>query len=113
MSKNSLSDYPLIHILMNTIFRFIFKSSADATRTSATVKFALLGIIPYIMHATDIVCRLGYECVSLDTSLLEAVATGVAEAVFLGLSLLSVIGTVVGLFRKIYLTVVGENQTLQ
>lgn len=98
---------------MNTIIKFLLTSSADPQKTSLTVKALLLGTIPTIMYSLDMVCRLGYECVALDASLLEQLINALTSFVFLFLSILSVWGTIYGLGRKVVLTAIGENQALK
>lgn len=98
--------------MSKTIINFILKSSADPTKTSATIKFALLGIIPFIMQAWGIVCEFGYECTLVDTTLLEAVFNLISQTVFFSLSLISIIGTIWALFRKVSRTVGGTNKAL-
>lgn len=98
--------------IFHVAYAFILKSSADSQKTSATVKYALLGLIPLLMQATDIVCRYGYECVALDASLLEQIVDTVALFIFLSLSALSALGILFGLFRKVYLTAIGENEAV-
>lgn len=98
---------------MKKIINFVLKSSADPKKYSLTVKMVLLGTIPYVMQVLGIVCALGLSCTVFDQTLLERFAAGVAEFVFLALSLVSVIGVVYGLLRKIKLTLMGENLTLK
>lgn len=98
---------------MQTIISFILRSSANPQATSATVKFALLGLIPYIMQAAGIACQFGHNCVVLSPSLLELIASSVADATFYLLSLISIIGTIYGAVRKLYLTAIGQNVALK
>lgn len=98
---------------MKTLINFIIKSSADPKATSATVKFALLGLIPYAMQAADLVCQFGYQCVDIDPTLLETTVDALASGTFYLLSLISVIGVLWGLGRKLYRTVTGQNRAIQ
>jgi len=97
---------------MKKILDFCLKSSADPKRTSLTIKMALLGIIPYAMQAFGWVCEIGQTCLDIDQNLLERLVSGISETVFLLLSLVSVIGIVYGLFRKILTTMEGDNKAL-
>ena len=98
---------------MKKIFNFIVRSSKNPKAISLTVKAALLGLVPYSMHALDIVCKIGYQCISIDPSLLEQIVDVVANGVFYILSLASLIGVAWGLARKIERTVNGENNALK
>lgn len=97
---------------MKKVFSFLAKSSADPSQTSLTVKFALLGIIPYAMQALSLVCEFGSQCYSIDPTLLETIASAIAEAVFYFLTLVSIGGALYGLGRKLYRTFRGENLAL-
>jgi len=98
---------------MKTIIDFIIKSSADPRATSLTVKAALLGLIPFIMQALDIACDFGKQCYDLQPSLFETIVSALADGTFYLLSLISVIGFVYGLGRKITRTIMGENEALK
>lgn len=98
---------------MSTITTFLLKSSADPKQTSATVKFALLGIIPYIMQVTNLVCEFGSQCYSIDPNLLETIASALAEGTYYLLLLISVMGTLWGASRKLWRTVTGKNLALK
>jgi len=95
------------------IINFLLKSSADPKATSATVKFALLGAIPYLMQALDLVCQFGQQCYSLDPSLLETIVDALANGVFYTLSLVAVAGTIWGAGRKLYRTITGKNLAIK
>ena len=97
---------------MKTILNFILKSSADPKAVSLSVKFALVGIIPYLMQAVNLVCEVGFQCYDLDTNLLMIAIDAIMNGVFYSLSLVSIIGTLYGLARKAYRTVTGNNLTL-
>lgn len=88
------------------------RSSADPQQTSATIKFALLGIIPYLMQALDMACSFGSQCYDLDPSLFETIVDALANGIFYLLSLISVIGTLWAAGRKLYRTVTGQNRAL-
>jgi len=98
---------------MTKIWTFITKSSADPKATSASIKFALLAVIPYIMQALSIACDFGQQCYDVDPSLLETGFDAIANGIFYSLSLVSVVGTIHGLVRKFIRTATGNNLALQ
>lgn len=98
--------------IFTKIGRFVLLSSADPQKTSASLKFALLGAIPYIMHATGMVCELGYTCTTIDPNILEQIATVTADLIFSLLTLISLVGTAFGLVRKLYRTATGQNRAI-
>jgi hypothetical protein len=98
---------------MKIIFDFIVRSSADPQAISSTIKYALLGAIPFLMQALDIVCQFGYQCVAFDPSLLEVFFDAIASGIFYLLTLVSVAGTTWAAGRKIYRTATGQNKALQ
>lgn len=98
---------------MKKIFNFIIKSSADPKATSMTVRFALLGAIPYLMQALGLVCQFGYTCIDVDPTLLEAIVDGIANLIYSLLAMISIAGATYGLARKLYRTIKGENLALK
>lgn len=98
---------------LKKVWLFISKSSADPKATSLTVKFALLGIIPYIMQALSLVCAVGQQCYSVDATLLEVAFEAIADGVFYVLMLVSVAGSLYGAARKIVRTFKGENLVIE
>jgi hypothetical protein len=98
---------------MKKIFDFIVRSSADPRAVSLTVKMTLLGLIPYLMQATDLVCQYGHSCMLIDASLLETFVETITASVFYTLTLISTLGVIYGLGRKIWRTVIGETETLK
>lgn len=75
--------------------------------------FALVGIIPYIMQAVGLACDFGYQCYEVDANLLELAFQAIADGVFYALTLVSVLGTLWGLGRKIYRTATGKNEAIK
>lgn len=98
--------------MFKKIWTFIVKSSADPKATSLSIKFALLGAIPYAMQALDLVCQFGHQCYDIDPSLFTTIIDALASGVFYTLSLVSVIGTLWGLGRKLYRTFTGRNEAI-
>lgn len=80
---------------------------------SLMVRSALLGFIPYVMQATDIVCQWGHTCMLVNVSELEVLVEAVVAAVFYVLTLVSAIGVLWGAARKVWLTFTGQNQVLK
>ena len=97
---------------IKTAIRWIMVSSADASKWSASVKFALLGAVPFVMQAIGLACGLEIACVSVTGDELQTVALSVSNIVFLALSTVSAVGTLYGIVRKIYRTIDGTNLTL-
>ena len=97
---------------LKKVWAFIIKSSANPKATSATVLFALVGIIPYIMQAIGLACQFGSQCYDLDPNILELIATSIADGVYYSLYLVSILGTLWGLCRKLYRTFAGTNLVL-
>ena len=98
---------------MKNIITFLLKSSADPRATSLSVKFALFGAIPYLMQALSLVCDFGNQCYSVDASVFEVAFEALANGLYYLLSLISIFGTLYGLGRKLYRTVVGTNLALK
>lgn len=76
---------------MNNFFTWLIQSSSDPDKVALTVKGALLGLIPLVIMAARV---LNFNFLPQD---LEQLAIGVSG--FCSIAL-----TVVGLVRKIYLT---------
>lgn len=97
-----------------TVWTWITISSADPEKYSSTIKFALLGIIPYVLQATALACgfHLPHACVSLDQDALTAIIEGISNVAFWSLSLVSGIGTLWALIRKVGRTIQGSNRAI-
>lgn len=98
---------------MKKLLRFVLTSSADPKQVSASVKFALLALIPYAMQALDLVCSFGNQCYSVDASVLEIGIKAVADGTFYALSFVAAIGTLWGVLRKVYRTFTGQNLAMK
>lgn len=90
---------------------WLVNSSADPSKYSMAVKFALLGLVPYVLQATALACGFGlpHGCITLDQNALAAVVEALSNIVFWVLSILSALGFVYGFIRKLYRTAVGTN----
>ncbi len=88
------------------IWDWIVLSSADAEKISLMVKGFLMGILPLIlimMHAANI---------QTSNELLTAVIDTIAQVIVVAGTGISSLVTVVGLIRKIYFTLTGQNDVL-
>lgn len=94
---------------LSNILKWIFVSSANPEQWSATVKFALLGVVPTIMTAVGLACGVHLACVPVTAGDLQSLATEASQLVFLALSAVSIVGSAYGLIRKIYRTATGTN----
>jgi hypothetical protein len=95
------------------VLKFIFVSSGNPTKASASLKFALVGFIPYIMQALDLVCGLGNQCYDINPTLLETFFDAIANGAFYLLSFIAVVGTAWQAWLKIYRTITGKNLALK
>jgi hypothetical protein len=98
---------------LQAVIVWLFTSSADADKVSLSVKMALLGLIPYAMQAIGIVCGLDVYCVDVDQGTLTELAEGVGNLVFYALSVVSALGTVYGVLRKLWRSVTGTHRAFQ
>lgn len=91
---------------MQKIFDFILKSSADAQKTSLTIKGAGIAAIPTIVLVAHL------ANIQLQNEQLTQVVDGLANAVlYIGYAISACV-FLYGLLRKIVLTMLGENQAL-
>ncbi len=98
---------------MTDILRWIFLSSKDPKKVSASVLFFLLATIPFILQALGLTCALWKVCVDVTADELTEVFTHLANAVMFLLSAIGSIGFVWAFLRKIVLTWTGENKVLK
>lgn len=94
---------------LSNILKWVFVSSADATKVSLTIRLGLLAIIPYVMQTIGITCGLHLVCPAVNADLLNEIVSGVSNTIFLGLSLVASVGATVALIRKIILSLQGQN----
>lgn len=102
----------IINTLVKVI-KFILISSADPRKASLTVRALTLGLIPYAMQATGIVCELGYTCVDLTPTLADQIVAWITSSVFYVTLAISTVGAAFGLYRKLDLTIKGQNKAIQ
>lgn len=93
--------------------KFILVSSADPRKASLTVRAFTLGLIPYAMQATGLVCQLGYTCIDITPTLADQIVNWATNGVFYVTLIISLVGTTFGLFRKFDLTIKGQNKAIQ
>ncbi len=94
---------------ISNVLKWIFVSSADASKLSLSVKMFGLGIIPYFMQAVGISCGLHIVCPTVSADLLTQVVSTISDVVFLSLTLVSSVGFAAGLIRKVILSLQGQN----
>lgn len=91
---------------MKKILIWLVASSANSEKVSLFVKGVLLGVVPFL------VTLFGLAHINVGQSDLTAVIDGIAVVIQVGLGLVSAVMAVVGLVRKIWRTVQGENRAL-
>lgn len=96
-----------------TALRWLLVSSANPQQVSLTVRAIVLAVVPFTMQAIGLVCTIGYYCYAIDPSWFEQAGDAIANVVFYALSLLSAVGVVWGIVRKIYRTVTGRNYAIK
>lgn len=94
---------------LSNVLKWIFVSSADPSKVSATIKFALLGIIPGAMSVIGMACGFHLACVNVSSGDLTTLAGEVSQLVFLALSTVSILGTVWAFCRKVFKSSNGTN----
>ena len=97
---------------MRTIINFIFRSSADPRKVSATVRGLLIGLIPLTLELTGAACGLGY-CFDVDQNLLEKIVEGLAEITYWITLAVSALVTAYGVGRKVLRTITGRNLAIK
>lgn len=105
---------------MQTIIKFLLKSSADPRATSLTLRAGLLTAITFsagqLATILGIFCQAGFTCYVLEPTLVDQVryiATQITEGVYYALMTISVGATVYGAARKLYRTIRGENLAIK
>lgn len=98
---------------MKKILNFIVYSSENPDKVSLTVKGVLLGLVPYIMYANEIACRVGDYCWNVEPNTLRLVAEDLATVIALGLTALASVMTAYGAGRKVMRTITGQNKAIQ
>ena len=94
---------------LSNVLKWIFVSSADPSKVSSTIKFALLGIIPGVMSIVGLACGFHLACVAVTPSDLSTVANEVSQLAFLVLSAISILGAIWAFLRKVFKTANGTN----
>ena len=98
---------------MTDILRWIFLSSKDPKKVSASVLFALTASIPFILQALGITCALWQVCVDVNADQLVELFTHIANLVMFLLSAVGALGFIYAFLRKVVLTWTGENKVLK
>ena len=94
---------------LSNVLKWVLVSSADPSKFSATLKFALLGIIPGAMSVMGLACGFQLVCVNVTASDLTTVVNEFSQLVFLILSVVSIVGAIWGFARKLVRTANGTN----
>lgn len=92
--------------LKNSV-HWLVVSSADPNDLALTVKGALIAIIPEVLIAANL---FHFNVTNAD---LAALANAIFIAIQAGLTLIGATLAIVGLIRKMYLTVTGRNQFVE
>lgn len=93
--------------------KWVFLSSADPTKASATIKFALVGLIPLTIKAAAFFCGIGLACLSfLNEQWLDMVIAIIANIAYFAFGLVAAIGSAAALIRKVSSTVNGTNAVI-
>lgn len=88
----------------NTLVRWVVVSSADPKEISLTIKGVLVGLVPYVM------VLVGLAHLNVGQDQLTTLIDGIADVIQYLLALISVSMTVVGMARKIWLTIKVHQQ---
>lgn len=91
---------------MKKLFNWIYWSSKDPQKVSLTVKMGLLASIPYILQTLGVTCALGIICFSTTESELKQLFDLISAVVLFALLIVSHLGLIVGIVRKIFNTMV-------
>lgn len=97
---------------LTTFFYWIVLSSKDPNKVSLTVRSALLAGIPGMIWMLGTLCATANICIPVEDAELRMVANAAADLAFLVLSAISTAGIIYGFFRKIWLTLKGENRAI-
>lgn len=96
------------------------RSSADPTKTSATIKFFLLGVITWLAadgaQLMGIMCEIGSYCYPIEPDLIDQlkhIVDLVAQGAFYALTLVSVLGSLWAAGRKLIRTFTGQNLAIK
>lgn len=98
---------------MTTVLKWIFLSSKDPKKVSASVLFALTASIPFILQALGITCSLWQICLDVNADSLTEAFTHFSNAIMFLLSAVGSLGFVYAFLRKIVRTWTGENKVLE
>lgn len=88
------------------IFQWIMVSSKDPNKVSLTIRGILVGAITYIVFFA------GVFHFNVDQGDLNSLAVQLSDIVQMTLTLVSAVATTVGLVRKIYRSITGQNKAI-
>lgn len=87
---------------LNSIGKWLVRSSADPARWSLTIKGVLLGIVPVVMAVA------GLANLDIGSDKVSAIIDGIASLVQVVLALVAMVMTAYGIVRKLYNTIMGH-----
>lgn len=101
-----------IKSVLSAIWLWLTRSSVNPQAVSLSVKMFLLAFIPYTMNLVLYSCSLGFMCLSVSVDEVTTVINAVASLVFWSLSIVSGVGFVWGVIRKVVTTTTGTNAVI-
>ena len=96
----------------NQFLQWVMLSSANPKEVSLSVRMFTLGLVPYILSLVTAACGFGLVCLGVEADSLNTLAQMLGDIVFWSLSIVSGIGFVIGLVRKLVLTAKGNNKVV-
>lgn len=98
--------------MFDKLLDFLLVSSQDPKKWSASFKFALLGLVPVILHTITAACNFGLYCIGVDADSLNELVNVLSSLVFYVLSAVAAIGFVISFVQKLVRTAQGKNKAL-
>lgn len=92
---------------LNSIGKWLVRSSADPARLSLTIKGVLVGFVPVIMAVA------GLANIDIGSDRVSAIIDGVASLVQVALALVAMVMTAYGIVRKLYNTIMSRGDVPQ
>ena len=102
-----------INAWANTVVRWFALSSADPTQASATIKFALLWLVPWVIKVAAVSCGIGIACLDfLNADWLNQLVGFIGNAAYFLFALAGTVGALYGFIRKVVITFQGKNRVI-
>lgn len=92
--------------ILKKAWDWLVKSSADANKTSLTVKAFLYGVIPAVVYF------LGLTGIQVGSETLTEIVNIIAELIVVAGGAITAIAAVWGVIRKLFTTAVGTNDVV-